>query len=67
MGLQLLRQKMQPLALAMGFCARPQLLNPCPHANAESQARGYVRQIQGIERDEAVLMNLIKSLEDGNG
>ena len=33
-GLQWLRSKMQPKALAMGFCARPQLLKPCPHANA---------------------------------
>ena len=95
-GLQWLRQKMQPLALAMGFCARPQLLKPCPHANAcmscehfrldeedldslkrhlernqklkaESQAKGYIRQLQEIERDEVVLMNLIKSLEGSNG
>lgn len=33
-GLQWLRSKMQPKALAMGFCARPQILKPCPHANA---------------------------------
>ena len=33
-GLQWLRSKMQPKALAMGFCARPALLKPCPHANA---------------------------------
>jgi integrase/recombinase XerD len=33
-GLQWLRAKMQPKALAMGFCARPALLKPCPHANA---------------------------------
>jgi hypothetical protein len=33
-GLQGLRSKMQPKVLAMGFCARPQLLKPCPHANA---------------------------------
>lgn len=33
-GLQWLRSKMQPKALAMGFCARPELLKPCPHANA---------------------------------
>jgi hypothetical protein len=33
-GLQWLRSKMQPKALAMGFCARPQLLKPCPHVNA---------------------------------
>lgn len=33
-GLQWLRNKMQPKALAMGFCARPKLLKPCPHANA---------------------------------
>ncbi|MBW4547457.1 MAG: site-specific integrase [Symplocastrum torsivum CPER-KK1] len=32
--LRWLRSKMQPKALAMGFCARPQLLKPCPHANA---------------------------------
>jgi integrase len=33
-GLNWLRSRMQPGALAMGFCARPQLLKPCPHANA---------------------------------
>lgn len=33
-GLQWLRNKMQPKSLAMGFCARPELLKPCPHANA---------------------------------
>lgn len=33
-GLEWLRAKMQPKALAMGFCARPALLKPCPHANA---------------------------------
>lgn len=33
-SLQWLRAKMQPKALAMGFCARPALLKPCPHANA---------------------------------
>jgi integrase len=33
-GLQWLRSKMQPKALAMGFCAKPQLLKPCLHANA---------------------------------
>lgn len=33
-GLNWLRSRMQPLALAMGFCSRPQLLKPCPHANA---------------------------------
>lgn len=32
--LEWLRAKMQPKALAMGFCARPALLKPCPHANA---------------------------------
>lgn len=34
LGLQWLRAKMQPKALAMGFCARPALLKPCSHANA---------------------------------
>lgn len=34
LGLEWLRAKMQPKALAMGFCARPALLKPCPHANA---------------------------------
>ena len=24
---------MQPRALSMGFCQRPKLLKPCPHAN----------------------------------
>ncbi len=28
-----LREKMQPRALSMGFCKRPELLKPCPHAN----------------------------------
>ncbi len=32
-GLNWLRSRMQAGALAMGFCARPQLLKPCPHAN----------------------------------
>lgn len=91
-GLQWLRSKMQPKALAMGFCARPALQKPCPHANAcmsckhyrldeddlpairkhldstrklkaESERLNYVRQIKGIEQDEATLTNLIKSLE----
>ena len=94
-SLQWLRSNMQPKALAMGFCARPALQKPCPHANAcmsckhyrldaedlpalhqhldrtrklkvESERRGYVRQIRGIEQDEAKLTNLIKSLETEN-
>ncbi len=93
--LQWLRSKMQPKALAMGFCARPQLLKPCPSANAcmscehfrleesdlpalkqhlernqklkeESQQKGYVRQLKGIEEDTAKLMNLIDTLETKN-
>ena len=40
-GLQWLRSKMQPKALAMGFCARPQLLKPCPHANACLSCENY--------------------------
>ena len=95
-GLQWLRSKMQPKALAMGFCARPQLLKPCPHANAcmtcehlrldeddlpalkqhlersqnlkqESEQKGYIRQLQGIEEDTAKLINLINTLEEKNG
>lgn len=91
-GWQWLLSNMQPLALAMGFCARPALQKPCPHANAcmsckhyrldtddlpalyqhldctrklkaESERLGYVRQIKGIEQDEAKLTNLVKSLE----
>ena len=31
--LEWLREKMQPRALSMGFCQRPKLLKPCPHAN----------------------------------
>lgn len=94
-GLQWLRSRMQPKALAMGFCSRPELLKPCPHANAclsckhyrldsddlpalnqhlnrtrklkaESERLGYVRQVQGIEQDEAKLIYLIKSLKDEN-
>lgn len=94
-GLQWLRSKMQPKALAMGFCARPQLLKPCPHANAcmscehlrldgddlpilkqhlernqklkqESEQKGYLRQLQGIEKDTAKLTNLINILEEKN-
>ena len=91
-GLQWLRSKMQPKALAMGFCARPKLLKPCPSANAcmscghfrldesdlpalkqhlkrnqklkdESQQKGYVRQLKGIEEDTTKLINLIDTLE----
>ena len=94
-GLQWLRSKMQPKALAMGFCARPQLLKPCPHANAcmscehfrldktdlpalkqhlgrnqklkqESEQKGYLRQLKGIEEDTAKLINLIDTLESKN-
>jgi integrase/recombinase XerD len=92
-GLQWLRSKMQPKALAMGFCARPQLLKPCPHANAcmscehlrldeedlpalrqhlernqklkqESEQKGYLRQLKGIEKDTTKLINLINTLEE---
>lgn len=90
--LQWLREKMQPRALSMGFCSRPEILKPCPTANAcmscehfrldntdvpalvahlerarrlreESERRGFVRQLKGIQADEAKLTQLIQILE----
>lgn len=40
-SLEWLRSRMQPKALPMGFCARPDLLKPCPHVNACLSCQHY--------------------------